>query len=140
MLIGYPEDYRSTEEIADTIKSFGRLILWQKDNVLGRVIIKARVTDLTDVPHYIIKSEGDNFEGFSLTIQCEIIQQNMLGGMPPDEEIPPGGFDDGFLFPGIGPGANNAQQLPGQQELLGQGQDIQNLDLNMALLVDNNIA
>jgi hypothetical protein len=58
MLIGFPSDYRSNEEIGDTIKSFGRLLYWQNDNILARVIIKARVTDLQDVPHYIIISEG----------------------------------------------------------------------------------
>lgn len=50
MLLGHPEDDRSPEEIADTIKSFGRLMFWQRDNVIGRMIIKARVTDLTNVP------------------------------------------------------------------------------------------
>jgi hypothetical protein len=109
MLIGYPPDYRSNEEIGDTIKSFGRLLFWQRDNVLARIIIKARVTDLADIPHYIIISEGDFFEGVSLTVQCEILQQDLLGGMPRDEDIPPGGFDGDFVFPGqIN---NNLQQL-----------------------------
>jgi hypothetical protein len=112
MLIGYPPDYRSNEEIGDTIKSFGRLLFWQRDNVLARIIIKARVTDLIDIPHYIIISEGDFFEGVSLTVQCEILQQDLLGGMPQDEDIPPGGLDDNFIFPGIGLGGfQNQQQL-----------------------------
>lgn len=56
------------------------MILWQKDDVLARVILKARVTDLIDIPHYLLLSEGDDFEGVSFTVQCEILQQNMLGG------------------------------------------------------------
>jgi hypothetical protein len=75
------------------------------------VIVKARVTDLLDVPHYIIISEGDNFEGVSLSVQCEIIQQNILGGMPQDEDIPPGGLDDNFVFPGLGPNQPDHQLL-----------------------------
>nr|TKW28789.1 hypothetical protein SEVIR_3G350900v2 [Setaria viridis] len=67
MLIGFPPDSRSAAEIEDSIRSFGRLILWQKDNVLARVILKARVTDLIDIPHYLILSEGDDFEGISYT-------------------------------------------------------------------------
>jgi hypothetical protein len=110
MLIGYPPDYRSNEEISDTIKSFGRLLFWQRDNVLARIIIKARVTDLIDIPHYIIISEGDFFEGVSLTVQCEILQQDLLGGMPQDEDIPPGGLDDNFIFPGVGLGNFQIQQ------------------------------
>jgi hypothetical protein len=111
MLIGYPADYRSIDEIGDTIKSFGRLLFWQRDNCLARVIVKARVTDLLDVPHYIIISEGDNFEGVSLSVQCEIIQQNILGGMPQVEDIPPGGLDDNFVFPGLGPNQPDHQLL-----------------------------
>lgn len=71
MLIGYPPDYRSNEEIGDTIKSFGRLLFWQRDNIVARVIIKTRVTDLSDVPHYIIIFEGDGYEGVSLNHAAE---------------------------------------------------------------------
>jgi hypothetical protein len=123
MLIRFPPDYRSNEEISDTIKSFGRLLFWQRDNSLAQVIIKTRVTDLSDVPHYIIISEGDGFEGVSLTVQCEIMQQSLLDGMPQDEDIPPGGFDDGdFVFPGIAQDGQWGQQLnlaigPQQQPL-----------------------
>jgi hypothetical protein len=112
MLIGFPPDYRSNEQIGDTIKSFERLLFWQRDNNLARVIIKARVTELADVPHYIVISEGDNFEGVSLTVQCEIIQQNLLGGMLQDEDIPPGGFEEGdFVFPGLPQNQQFGQQL-----------------------------
>jgi hypothetical protein len=78
--------------------------LWQKDNVLGRIIVKARVTDLVDVPHYLICSEGDDFEGVCHTVKCEIIQQNILGGQLQDEDIPPGCLDDEeFIFPSLEP-------------------------------------
>jgi hypothetical protein len=79
------------------------LICWQKDDVLARIYIKARVTDLTDVPHYLIFSEGDDHEGVSLTVQCEIVQQDLLGAQLQDEDIPPGGFDNNeFIYPGMG--------------------------------------
>jgi hypothetical protein len=90
MLIGYPVDDRNIDDVQNAVKSFGRLILWQKDGLLGRIIIKVRVAELSDVPHYLIISEGDDFEGISRIVQCEIIQQNMLGGQLPDEDIPLG--------------------------------------------------
>ncbi|PUZ62565.1 hypothetical protein GQ55_4G367900 [Panicum hallii var. hallii] len=62
----------------------------QRDNVLARIIIKARVTDLLDVPHYILFLEGDDFDSISFSVQCEILHQNILGGLPQDEDIPPG--------------------------------------------------
>jgi hypothetical protein len=79
MLIGYPVDNRNKEDISNCIKPFGRLICWQKDEVLARIYVKARVTDLVDIPHYLILSEGDGHEGVSLTVQCEIVQQHMMG-------------------------------------------------------------
>lgn len=81
--------------------SFGRLILWQRDNVLSRVIIKIRTTNLVDIPHNPIMSEGDDIEGVSLTVQCEIIQQTMMGDLLMDEDIPSGGFVDDFIVPGF---------------------------------------
>nr|TKW03715.1 hypothetical protein SEVIR_7G059900v2 [Setaria viridis] len=102
MLVEYPVDTRTMEEIKDTIRSFGRLIYWQMDSVLARVVVKARVTNLEDIPHYLVLSEGDDFEGVSITVQVEIMQQNLLGGQLLDEDIPPPGLEDNFIFLGIG--------------------------------------
>jgi hypothetical protein len=128
MLIGYPVDGRNLDYVKNAIKSFGRLILWQRDGILGRIIIKVRVTELSDVPHYLILSEGDDFEGISRTVQCEIIQQDMLGGQLPDEEIPPGGFDDDeFIFPEFNqaPVLNLAQHAGQLQDFQAQGNQLQ---------------
>jgi hypothetical protein len=67
------------KKFVDIIKSFGRFLFCRRDNVLARIIIKARVTDLANVPHYIIISEGDFFEGVSLIAQCEIISKTCWG-------------------------------------------------------------
>lgn len=88
MLIGYPPDDRSADNIADSIRSFRRMFFWQRDNVLARVIIKARVTDLVDIQHCLIISEGDDFKGSSRTVQCEIMQQDLLGAQLQDEDVP----------------------------------------------------
>nr|TKW01385.1 hypothetical protein SEVIR_8G176600v2 [Setaria viridis] len=116
LLIGFPIDSRDIEDIRDAIKSFERLICWQKDNVMARVVVKVRVTELEDIPHYLVFSEGDDFEGISTTVQVEIMQQNMLGGQLPDEDIPPPGYDDDFVFPGLqAHNANDNHQMPQQQ-------------------------
>nr|TKW30173.1 hypothetical protein SEVIR_2G017600v2 [Setaria viridis] len=130
MLIGFPIDNRSSHEIEDSIRSFGRMILWQKDDVLARVIIKARVTDLVDIPHYLILSEGDDFEGVSYTVQCEILQQNMLGAQLQDEDIPPGGPDGEFIFPGFQPNVQQQQNQPHNHNLDLEGPGGQLPDLN----------
>jgi hypothetical protein len=128
MLIGYSVDDCNIDDVKNAIKSFGRLILWQKDGLLGKIIIKVRVTELSDVPHYVTLSEGDDFEGISRTVQCQIIQQNMLGGQLPDGDIPPGDFDDDeFIFPGFNqaPALNPAQHGGQLQDFQAQGNLLQ---------------
>nr|TKW21025.1 hypothetical protein SEVIR_4G189000v2 [Setaria viridis] len=137
MLIGFPIDSRSSHEIEDSIRSFGRMILWQKDDVLARVILKARVTDLVDIPHYLIMSEGDDFEGVSYTVQCEFLQQNMLGTQLQDEDIPPGGPDGEFIFPGIKLNDQLQQDHPPQHHMALDGQEGHLPDLNGNLAQDN---
>ncbi|TVU06696.1 hypothetical protein EJB05_49921, partial [Eragrostis curvula] len=95
MLLGFPLDYWHLHYIENAISSFGRLTGWYNDpSNLARVLVCARVTDLVDVPEFIVLTEGEGFQGFSWTIQVEILQQNMTGVLPPDEEpLPP--FNDG---------------------------------------------
>lgn len=77
--------------------------------------MKARVADLESIPQFIVFSESEGFEGDSQTIQCEILQQEMLGAGPPDEDpIPVQNQVEGqlpFDFFGLG-----------QQQQQGQGQ------------------
>lgn len=63
------------------------MLSWGKDdNNKTRLILKARVADLESIPHFIVFSEAKGFENDSWTIQCEILQQEMLGARPPDED------------------------------------------------------
>lgn len=42
--------------------------------------------DLQSIPHFIVFSESRGFESDSWTVQCEILQHNLLGGGPQDED------------------------------------------------------
>jgi hypothetical protein len=87
MLLGFPLDYRSSEYLQATIGSFGRLILWEEDrHNVTRTLLRVRVMSLEEVSQFIVFSEAEGFIGDSWTVQCEIIQQNMLGGQPQDED------------------------------------------------------
>jgi hypothetical protein len=57
------------------------------------VLVNARVVNLEEIPWFIVATEGPGFNGESWTIQNEIIQATMLGGMAPDEDVPPGPDD-----------------------------------------------
>jgi hypothetical protein len=66
---------------------------------LARLLVRGRVTSLEEIPQFIVFHVAEGFQGVSWTVQCEIIQHNMLGGLPDDEEeVPP--------YP------QNGQQLP----------------------------
>jgi hypothetical protein len=118
MLLGFPLDYRSSEHLQAAIGSFGRLILWEEDRSnVSRTLLHVRVTSLEEVPQFIVFSEAEGFVGDSWTVQCEIIQQNMLGGQAQDKDPIPPTSEDG-------------QQLPLVFFGLGQPMPPAGLDLN----------
>ena len=68
---------------------------------MTRLVVRARVTSLQEVPQVIAFSMVEGFHGVSRIIQCEIVQQLMLGALPQDEDrVPP--------YP------NNGQKLPAE--------------------------
>jgi hypothetical protein len=100
MLLGFPLDYRSSEYLQAAIGSFGRLLLWEEDrHNVYRTMLRVRVTSREEVPQFIVFSEADVFIGDSWTVQCEIIQQTLLGGQAQDEDPVPVAPEDGQQLP-----------------------------------------
>jgi hypothetical protein len=63
-LLGFPMDCLSQENLQHAIASFGKLLTWEEDKSnRNRLLVKARVTDLEDVPKHIVMSENDGFQG-----------------------------------------------------------------------------
>jgi hypothetical protein len=81
LLLGFPPDYREDEFVANAISPFGRVMYWVDDTThLAKLIVRARVVDYESVPRFIVLTEGEGFQGESWTVQCEILQGNLLGG------------------------------------------------------------
>lgn len=100
LLLGYPPEFRENDFVVNTISSFGRVISWVDDERhLARILVRARVIDYVSVPQFLVITEGEGFQGESWTVQCEILQGNMLGVLPQDEDPAPGNDD----FPPGGP-------------------------------------
>jgi hypothetical protein len=100
MLLGFPLDYRSSEYLQAAIGSFGRLLLWEEDrHNVYRSMLRVRVTSREEVPQFIVFSEADGFIGDSWTVQCEIIQQTLLGGQAQDEDPVSVAPEDGQQLP-----------------------------------------
>lgn len=51
--------------------------------------MRARVTDYEDIPQFHVLTDGEGFQGESWTVQCEILQGQLLGGLPQDEDPAP---------------------------------------------------
>jgi hypothetical protein len=60
MLLGFPLDYWNSGDIQSWIASFGKIILWENDmHNLARLMVHARVTDLQDVPHFLVLTDAE---------------------------------------------------------------------------------
>jgi hypothetical protein len=60
MLMGFPLYYWNSADIQSAIASFGRLILWENErDHLARILVRARVTALEDVPYFIVITDGE---------------------------------------------------------------------------------
>jgi hypothetical protein len=94
MLLGTNVDFWSDAHIHKIIGDHDQVITWEENhNNLVRVLVKARVVNLEDIPWFIVSTEGLGFESDSWTIQTEIIYTRMLGVNAADEEDPPGPDD-----------------------------------------------
>jgi hypothetical protein len=140
MMLGFPLDHWNNESIQNAIASFGHLMMWKNDRRhLTRLMVKTRVTDLQDIPHFVLLTKSEDFQSHSWTVQCEIREQQLLGGQPMDEdpvpELNPAGHSPMFDFffwlgqPRLGP--HLAQVGVDEQAPLDEnGQNGLNLDLN----------
>jgi len=112
MLLGFPFDYIEEEYIDNALAPFGKMITWDHNpEFKTRLMVRARVVDLESIPHFIVLSETEGMDSDSWTIQCELVQQELLGAGPPIEDQIPvqaQNFDQmPFAFFGLG------QQGPG---------------------------
>jgi hypothetical protein len=84
MLLGFPLDFWATYHIHNVIASFGKVLTWEDDpSNLSRLLVKARVTDLEDIPKNSVFFETNGFLGQTWTIQCELMHQDYVGCLAP---------------------------------------------------------
>lgn len=113
MFLGYNVDHWTTRMVDKALYDWGSLITWEKDhNFVARILVKAKVVSLHEIPWFIYCSENDDFEGDTWVVQCEVLQTSLLGAQPVDEDDPPNDQDNlnpdvfdffGYGQPGQGP-------------------------------------
>jgi hypothetical protein len=95
LLVSPPLDHMKTEDLNACFSDIVSFLLWERDpNIKGRVLVKVRVTNLEDIPRSIRMTESSRPNAESCTFLVEVLQQNLLGGGPPDEDpVPDEGVD-----------------------------------------------
>lgn len=74
-------------EIANVLRSFGKLLVLDRvKSTRTCLVVKITIEELSNIPISLIVVETDDFQPESLTIPVVIIEQNILGGGPPDED------------------------------------------------------
>jgi hypothetical protein len=146
MPLGFPLDYGNNDSIHNALASFCRMIMWENDRAhLARLIVRARVTDLREAPYFLVLTKAEGFQGESWTVQVEIVDQEMLGALPADEDPVRVPQENGqllmFNFFGLGqqglpPQQQGNNQVWGQQGDGVRGQNDQIFDLNMEVVVE----
>lgn len=80
------------------------------------------------MPQFIVVTDAEGFHGHLWTVQCEVIEQQLLGALPADEEPVPDNMDDLhpiFDFFGFGQEAQPQPELAIQEE---EQNNVQNND------------
>lgn len=95
MLLAYPNDHRSTVEIDKSIASFAILRHVHKSTNDARVIVKAAVNKLDDIPDEIVVSPGDTPCAPSWTVPVYVLHHNDIGVLTDEDPLP----DHGPLHP-----------------------------------------
>jgi hypothetical protein len=89
MMMNFPLEAWMVEKICESVSSFGRFLVWHRDNSnKARIIVKIRVTNLLDIPisHVLVENTNDAGHGQSWTSVIYILDARLIGGLGPDED------------------------------------------------------
>lgn len=84
MLLGFPEDLKTTQTVAKAVSSFGILVDWH-DSTLARVVAKVYLNDFAKIPDSMKVNAGLPPKGKSWTSACYALKKNFVP-TPRDEE------------------------------------------------------
>lgn len=90
LLVGFPFDKREIHELANAVRSFEKFILWDRARSnKATLAVKIKVDELRDIPASIVVGESDAHNAESWIVPVVIIQHELLGGGPSDEDPVP---------------------------------------------------
>jgi hypothetical protein len=87
MLLGFLLDYWNNYSIQSALASFSRMPMWENDrDHLARLMVRACVSDLRELPYFLVLTESEGFQGESWTVQVGKVEQEMFGALLADED------------------------------------------------------
>lgn len=88
--MGFPFDKREIHEQVNVVRSLGKLLLWDRArSTKATLVVKIGVEELRNIPASIVVGELEDLASESWTVPVVIVQQEILGGGPPDEDQVP---------------------------------------------------
>ena len=85
--MGFPFDNREIHELANAIRSFGKLLICDRArSTQDALMVKIRVDEMRDVPISIMVWESNDRNSESWTVLVVIVQQELVGVGPPEED------------------------------------------------------
>ncbi|XBI96381.1 hypothetical protein VPH35_032670 [Triticum aestivum] len=132
LLVGFPADLRCIHELANSVRSFGKMCVWDRvKSSDAAVLIKVYVDALKEIPASIVVS-SDKKEGESWTCPVIIIHDSPVGEGPPEEDpIPVDGNPH--------PRPDDDHRHPNQNMLIGPFLDVHNHNQDAGNQQNNNI-
>lgn len=83
VLISLNMDLWSHALVDKAVSEFGKLIVWEEDyQNISRVYFRARFYGLDSIPWFFNFTEGLVPSSDSWSVQCEVFQATLLGGLP----------------------------------------------------------
>ncbi|KAE8790419.1 hypothetical protein D1007_35272 [Hordeum vulgare] len=75
----------TTREINDAVSKFRKIVMWDRvRSTKANLMLKVKVEELSDIPSSIVFGDGTNLD--SLTVPVVILQHEVLGVEPQDED------------------------------------------------------
>ena len=71
LFVGVPFDFCNSEDIASAISKWGKIISWEREDALrGKILVKARVTELIEIIGYTKEKSLRKSHGLALLRYC----------------------------------------------------------------------
>jgi len=85
MLLGFPEDLRTTQIVAKWVSTFGIMVHWHESLSLARVIVKVYLNDDGKIPDFVKVNAGLPSKGRSWIVPIFVLKKKNVLELPDKE-------------------------------------------------------